>query len=178
MQKRLREQYSVVPPLRILRKITAFDKRNVLSESYRLATFASWPTDIAVTKQSLEAAGFYYLQHDDNFKCAYCSLELIDWKKGDDPMKNHERWSPRCPFVRAARDFDGNVEIVRKISNDECGWYRTEFRPHARAQKGKQSIDFILQHMSTLLLFFFLATMLIFIVFVSRSGSHRRCEGA
>ena len=103
----------------------AFDKRNVLSESYRLASFASWPMEFAVPKESVAAAGFYYLQYDDNLKCAYCSLELIDWKEGDDPMKDHERYSPRCPFVRAARDFDGNVELARRNGNDECQWYRT-----------------------------------------------------
>ena len=123
--------------------MSACDEKNVLSESYRLATFASWPTEIAVTKQSLAAAGFYYLQYDDNVKCAYCSLELVDWKEGDDPMKDHEQYSPRGPFVRAARDFDGNIELARNISNDECGCYRTEFRPHSRAQKGKQSIDLL-----------------------------------
>ena len=149
--------------------MAACEKRNVLSESYRLATFASWPTEIAVSKQSLAAAGFYYLQYDDNVKCGHCSLEMGEGKEGDDPIKEHERWSPRCPFVRAARDFDGIVELARKRCNDECGWYRTEFRPHSRAQKGKQIIDFPLEHMSTLLLFFFLATMLISFIFYSRS---------
>ena len=130
--------------------MTAFDKRNVLSESYRFVTFASWPMEIAVTKQSLAAAGFYYLQHDDNVKCGHCSLELGEWNGGDDLMKDHERYSSLCLFVRAARDFDGNVEQARKIGNDECGWYRTEFRPHSRAQKGKQSIDLLLKKTNVL----------------------------
>ena len=114
-------------------------KKNVLSASYRLATFDSWSMECVVTKRALASAGFYYLQYGDNVKCGYCSLEMGEWREGDDPMKEHERWSPRCPFVNAATDVDGNVELGRKRCEDDFGWHRPEFRPHSRAQRGKQS---------------------------------------
>ena len=120
--------------------MVAFDGRKVLSELYHINTFASWPKNFAISKASLVAAGFCYLLKDDLVKCAYCSLELEDWKERDDPMNDHERWSPRCPFVEAVRAANGNVTIVQRVRNDECGFYRTEVRPHSRAQKGNQSI--------------------------------------
>jgi len=125
-------QVFVADPLRFSEErlaTAAFNKMTVCDEkknaSYRLATFDAWPMEFAVSKRALAAAGFYYLQYGDNVKCAYCSLEMVDWKEGDDPMKDHERYSPRCPFVRAARDFHGDIELARKMTQDECGCFRT-----------------------------------------------------
>ena len=94
--------------------------------------------DYAETKESLAAAGFYYLLIDDLVKCAFCELELADWKEGEEPMNDHTRWAPRFPFVEAVRAAKGNVAIVQKVRNDECGSHRLGVRPHSRAQKGKQ----------------------------------------
>jgi len=107
------------------------EENELKNASHRLLTFDSWPIAF-ISKESLSDAGFYYLQKDDLVKCAYCKLILCDWHKGDDPMRDHRRWAPCCPFVRALR------RLQRKRSaNDQCDVYAIDVRPHSRAQKGK-----------------------------------------
>eukprot|EP00043_Microstomoeca_roanoka_P013933 m.137087 g.137087 ORF g.137087 m.137087 type:complete len:376 (+) comp15884_c0_seq7:125-1252(+) len=86
----------------------AFD--NVLTsmfvEENRLASFegSNWP----FTKrrkcrpENLAKAGFVYkgtAEAPDLVQCFLCQKELDGWEAGDDPMKEHEVHSPRCPFV-------------------------------------------------------------------------------
>ena len=71
----------------------------------------------------------------------FCQVELGQWEEGDNPMIEHNRWAPSCPFVRAvraAKDKTKNIDIRNvKICNDECGIYTLEVRPFSHAQKGK-----------------------------------------
>ena len=55
------------------------------------------------------AAGFYYYPRDsydcsdtvdDRVRCFCCGIELIRWIDGDDPLVEHEKWSPSCVFVK------------------------------------------------------------------------------
>ena len=122
--------------------MSEFDKHTLLNEADRLKTFDCWPYDYVVTKESLAAAGFYYLHIVDRVKCAYCDVVLADWKVGDDPMKDHTRYAPICPFVRAVRDVKGNISLVKNVkrrSNDECGITTMEIRPFSRAEEGKKN---------------------------------------
>ena len=121
--------------------MSEFDKPNLVNEADRLKTFDCWPYDYVVTKESLSAAGFYYLHIADRVKCAYCDVIFADWKVGDDPMYDHTRYAPICPFVRAVREAKGNIALVQNVqrrSNDECGITPILIQPYSRAENGKK----------------------------------------
>lgn len=90
-------------------KSTSIDRslhRNMTLECDRLATFKNgWPLKFLSDKQ-MAAAGFYFLckKEDgricDDVKCIYCGIELGKWVEGDDPLQDHEKWSPNCWFLR------------------------------------------------------------------------------
>lgn len=66
----------------------------------RLETFnCGWPLDFLQPK-IMANAGFHYKGIKDRVECAYCSREFDDWKREDDPLVEHKRNSPQCPFFR------------------------------------------------------------------------------
>lgn len=87
------------------------DHRCMRRESDRLSTFVDWPLTF-IKPSSLAKAGFYYTRKDDIVRCAYCDVEVGKWEQGDDALKDHARWSPDCPFVRALMPTEGH---------DTCG---------------------------------------------------------
>ncbi|KAI3641091.1 hypothetical protein MIR68_000870 [Amoeboaphelidium protococcarum] len=88
------------------------DYDDVMQEA-RLRTFISWPYDKMKgwkpTSKKLAKAGFYYAPTDmpddgdedniaDMAQCPECLLALDGWEKDDDPMKEHKKRAPNCPF--------------------------------------------------------------------------------
>lgn len=72
-------------------------------EINRLNSFKNdWPSDTPVTPEGLAAAGFYWLGVGDCVRCAFCLGTLKQWEAGDDPLVEHERLFPRCPFIVGA----------------------------------------------------------------------------
>jgi E3 ubiquitin-protein ligase XIAP len=68
-------------------------------ESNRLATFRQWPESSPIRPQRLAAAGLFYFGQGDSVRCAFCEGVLKRWVPGDDPMEEHSKFFPRCPFV-------------------------------------------------------------------------------
>lgn len=68
-------------------------------ERERLKSFENWPVSF-LSPSVMAAAGFYFLKREDVVRCAFCGVEVGCWVEGDDPMQDHERWSPSCRFVR------------------------------------------------------------------------------
>ena len=58
-------------------------------------------------ENQLAAAGFYYTDWSDVGHCAFCGLELGHWQEGDDPFRDHQRWSTSCEFIKGL--FLGNI---------------------------------------------------------------------
>lgn len=78
-------------------------------EANRLNTFVNWPADSPVSPEDLAAAGFYYLGrsnddvnccHEDEVRCAFCKVQIMNWKAGDRPYDDHVKYAPQCPYVR------------------------------------------------------------------------------
>ncbi|KAI5726807.1 putative inhibitor of apoptosis isoform X1 [Diaphorina citri] len=97
-------------------------KQNMTLECDRLDSFKnSWPLTYLSAKQ-MAAAGFYFLgkkengRFSDDVKCIFCGIELGKWVQGDDPLKDHEKWSPNCWFLRRLKK--GNTESA---GYDTCG---------------------------------------------------------
>ncbi|OAQ29135.1 inhibitor of apoptosis repeat-containing protein [Linnemannia elongata AG-77] len=78
----------------------------------RLQTFGKWwPHERTKgwfgTTKRMANAGFIYAptdDSDDNVQCPYCETALDGWEIEDDPVHEHQRRRPNCPFfaTRAA----------------------------------------------------------------------------
>lgn len=69
------------------------------SEYERFQTFRNWPLH-SISADSITAEGFYYLQFATRDRCAFSNIEVCCWVEGDDPMEDHQKWSPSCSFVK------------------------------------------------------------------------------
>ena len=60
------------------------------------------------------AAGFYFTNLSDVVRCFFCGVQVCHWSEGDDALKEHQRWSPTCGFVKGL--CVGNIPL---LSNDQ-----------------------------------------------------------
>jgi hypothetical protein len=67
----------------------------------------------------LAAAGSYFTNQSDVFRCAFCGVEVGHRDEGDDASKEHQRWSPSCGFGKGL--CVGNTP---NLSNDQPEKYR------------------------------------------------------
>ena len=65
----------------------------------RLFTFKYWPLTIPVSPFDLAEAGFFYENSFDRVFCFQCNGSLCAWKAGDEPMREHARFFPNCPYI-------------------------------------------------------------------------------
>ncbi|CAK8695782.1 unnamed protein product [Clavelina lepadiformis] len=77
-------------------------------ETYRLATFKNFPSNVQVDVRKLASNGFYFTGYKDRVKCFSCGQCVEDWKKEDDPTSL--RWhKTNCDF-RLGKD-ERNIPI-------------------------------------------------------------------
>ena len=74
---------------------------NVKSEVIRRQTFHNWSVQF-IDKNHLAAAGFYYTDWKDIVCCAFCDVQLGQWKEEDNPSKEHERWSALVGLLKSS----------------------------------------------------------------------------
>lgn len=95
-------------------------------ETTRLITFDSWATPF-INKTILAKSGMYFLKEADKVKCQFCKVVIGNWAIGDDPIKEHMRWSSSCPLLRRSRtrNIPINAEeldaILPPSFRDVCG---------------------------------------------------------
>jgi len=94
-------------------------------EAARLVTFTNFPPNSPVTASALAKAGFFHKGPNDQVQCAFCRGVLRNWVSGDEPMAEHRRLKPHCPFVMNSAQH-GNV----CIEDDDVDMYT----PTERAQ--------------------------------------------
>ncbi|XP_054837585.1 baculoviral IAP repeat-containing protein 7 [Eublepharis macularius] len=70
------------------------------SEERRLRTFQCWPDSAAVSPADLAAAGFFFVGPGDRVKCFCCGGVLYEWVAEDDPIEEHRKFFPMCPFIQ------------------------------------------------------------------------------
>ncbi|XP_017799080.1 PREDICTED: putative inhibitor of apoptosis [Habropoda laboriosa] len=113
--------------------------------SQRLQTFTNWPVTLIVSPKKLARAGFYYLQHDDEVKCAYCGGILMNWKSDDNPDKAHRENFPHCDFYVRQDEDDNlcltNVKLmpgtISSISELGIQTHKTPKNPDYAAYRGR-----------------------------------------
>ena len=94
-------------------------------EKCRLESFFNWPLPF-ITYQELAKNGLYYSGKGDKVRCNFCKVELLDWKIGDTPNKEHKKFAPYCDFnnnhptANIKYVFGLNIDFTGKESkNDE-----------------------------------------------------------
>lgn len=137
------------PPLPLLhsgnRNMQDLDMKK---EADRLRTYEKWPVSF-MDKNDMSAAGFYFTDREDVVRCAFCGVEVGRWEQGDDPLRDHQRWSPSCGFIKGF--IVGNIPIgsdgqpgtsssssssqETRHSYDVCGPY-LELRPNSGPEQG------------------------------------------
>ena len=67
----------------------------------RVATFVCWPVNCRHSLIRLANAGFRYSGVADELLCDSCGWIIRDWTQHEesDPIGQHARLSPRCPFL-------------------------------------------------------------------------------
>ena len=66
----------------------------------------SWSAHVTFTNPSYDKiaqAGFFYTGEADCVRCFWCLLGLNCWEPGDDPWREHARFSPYCPWLMRCR---------------------------------------------------------------------------
>ncbi|CCU56005.1 inhibitor of apoptosis 3 [Choristoneura rosaceana entomopoxvirus 'L'] len=81
---------------------------NMHLESERIKTFTNWPLTF-LSPETLAKNGFYYLQRGDEVRCAFCKVEIMQWKEGDDPGEDHKKWASKCPFLVDQHKIPGPI---------------------------------------------------------------------
>lgn len=79
-------------------------------EIKRLLSFINnWPHTF-LDKYELATCGFYFLGEPDLVKCFFCDIEIALWDRGDDPARDHLKWSKRCPLINNLRTINKPIE--------------------------------------------------------------------
>ena len=66
----------------------------------RLRTFDTYPNQMLLDKFQLARAGFYYTGKSDICQCFRCHVKLSSWKRDDNAIKEHFRWSSNCEYMK------------------------------------------------------------------------------
>jgi hypothetical protein len=98
---------------------------NVKSEAIRRQTFHNSPVHF-IDKTTSQPTGFYS-DWKDVVCCAFCEVQLSQWKQEDGPFKGHKRWSPTCGYIKGI--FPGNIPVgsinrQSTRSRDVCGSWK------------------------------------------------------
>ncbi|CAH1799477.1 unnamed protein product [Owenia fusiformis] len=80
------------------------NKKDMRSQSFRLATYVNWPKDAHVRPNSLAEAGLYSTGSHDEVKCFSCdfTFSAID----DQALNEHEIKCPDCMFIKDRENSD------------------------------------------------------------------------
>lgn len=100
----------------------------------RRRTYTNWPVDF-ISADTLAQAGFYYLNVDDQVKCAYCGGIIGQWERNDQPIQEHRKFFPDCPIVRQQQEELQQEEIgiqsVRTPKSPEFSTLESRTRSYA-----------------------------------------------
>ncbi|KAM4868772.1 baculoviral IAP repeat-containing protein 1 [Urocitellus parryii] len=70
------------------------------NEELRLDTFKKWPHKSGLKVAALARAGLFYTGVEDIVQCFSCGGCLHNWKEEDDPLEDHTKHFPNCPFLQ------------------------------------------------------------------------------
>ncbi|KAK7072052.1 hypothetical protein SK128_002759 [Halocaridina rubra] len=82
----------------------AFPQYN--TPSARRQTYKNWPNGLNIQPDSLVEAGFFSVGIADWVQCFHCGGGLFGWREGDNPIADHFRYYPFCPYIRQHQTED------------------------------------------------------------------------
>ncbi|BFZ10023.1 hypothetical protein BsWGS_13062 [Bradybaena similaris] len=83
--------------------------------SERLKSFDGWPKQAHVRPEALAEAGLYYIGIEDTVTCFSCWQAFECWEPGDDPWREHAKWSPYCPYVKSVKGSEYVKQIHERV---------------------------------------------------------------
>lgn len=79
----------------------------------RLSSYGAFPVQAYVfSVQLLARFGFYYDKTKNCIACSGCNWTLNNFQPGNDPIKNHNQTSPRCPLVHSNDKENANPQAT------------------------------------------------------------------
>jgi len=100
----------------------------------RLCTFNNgFPQSCPIPPEQLALAGFRFYSPEiatndeemsDTVRCDYCKGRLQRWEASDDPLEEHHRHYPRCPFL---------IPLIQETHNPDWAEYGTRLRSFEEA---------------------------------------------
>ena len=97
-----------------------------VTEQSRFESFKEWPLNLSQQPIDLAKAGFYYYGIKDMVKCFYCNGGLRNWDPIDEPITEHARWFPKCPYIRQLKG-PGFIELIRERYKDMDNGFKEEY---------------------------------------------------
>lgn len=89
----------------------------------RLKSFKFWPM-ISISIQKLADCGFFYTGYgtpcEDEVTCFFCGLSLGNWEHGDDPLIEHDKFSPNCNYLSIKIDKKQDTSKEHEFINEAC----------------------------------------------------------
>ena len=73
---------------------------HMADEADRIQTFQNWPAKNIIDGKSLAKVGLFYQGDGDRAQCFHCRIVLRHWEPGDDPLKEHLKFSQHCQFAQ------------------------------------------------------------------------------
>lgn len=106
-------------------QISGSSRLRMESLSDRVKTFDKWPFGTKVSEFALASAGFIYTETSDQVCCLQCGIHLRGWSLNHTPLKEHQMWSPNCPFLEEM------TNIVPSTGEDVTGRMKPFKRTHS-----------------------------------------------
>ncbi|XP_013365033.1 PREDICTED: baculoviral IAP repeat-containing protein 1 isoform X2 [Chinchilla lanigera] len=95
---------------------SAYDNDSVFAnEDLRQDTFRNWPREASAVA-ALVKAGLFYRGVEDQVQCFSCGGCMKNWQEGDDPLADHTKYFPSCPFLQ---NMKSSAEVIPDLQ--DCG---------------------------------------------------------
>ncbi|NP_076477.3 baculoviral IAP repeat-containing protein 3 isoform X1 [Rattus norvegicus] len=94
------------------------------TEKARLLTYQTWPLSF-LSPAELAKAGFYYTGPGDRVACFACGGKLSNWDRKDDPLSEHRRHFPSCPFLKDVGQFTSQYTVSNLSMQTHAARVRT-----------------------------------------------------
>ncbi|XP_023559536.1 baculoviral IAP repeat-containing protein 1 isoform X2 [Octodon degus] len=97
---------------------SAYDNNSVFAnEELRRETFKNWPhREFLQAVDALVRAGLFYTGVEDEVQCFSCGGCMKNWQEGDDPLADHTKYFPSCPFLQ---NMKSSAEAIPDLQG--CG---------------------------------------------------------
>ncbi|UJZ89032.1 iap-3 [Erannis ankeraria nucleopolyhedrovirus] len=87
---------------------------DMMDENERLKTFKNWPVSF-LSPIDMAKWGFYYLNKNDEVRCAYCKIQIMKWQSDENPESEHRRYAPQCPLINLDNVVDRKVSFTEPV---------------------------------------------------------------